>query len=239
MLGLKYTIEEKIGYSIFKTTKNDINSIKNLIQESFNKTLKRNHIQTCPIDNYHKLKINNLLHKKMWTRKNRIAPKQLVNYLENKSNIFNVLEEEFGELVFSKKVDKKKPDIYWRLVRPNKKSDVGPIHADEWFWSSNNWKTPKNKKVLKVWMLLSDNLSKGLSIIPNSFKKKDWIYKKEYKDDIFKPIFNKKKNLYKIKSLTTPKGQILIFNYGLLHAGLINKSNNTRISLEFSLYYNE
>ena len=45
------------------------------------------------------------------------------------------------------------------------------------------------------------------------------------------------KNSYKIKNLITPKGKILIFNYGLLHAGLINRSKNTRVSLEFSLYY--
>ena len=238
MLGLKHAIEDKIGYKIFGTTKNDIDNIKNLIQDSFNKTLEKNHIQTCPIDNYHKLKISNLLHKKIWTRSNRIVSKKLINYLQNKSYIFNILKKEFGELTFSKKVNPKKSDTYWRLVRPNKKNDVGPIHADEWFWTANNWKVPKNKKVLKVWMLLSDNLNQGLSIIPNSFKNKDWIYKKIYKDGIFKPKFDKRKNLYKIKNLTTPKGKILIFNYGLLHAGLINKNKNTRISLEFSLYYN-
>ena len=86
-------------------------------------------------------------------------------------------------------------------------------------------------------MLLSNKLDKGLCVIPNSHTKKDWIYKKVYKDGIFKPIFNKVKNSYKIKNLNTPKGKILIFNYGLLHSGLINKSDETRISLEFSLYY--
>lgn len=237
MLGLKNTIENKIGFKTFNTYANDINNVKNLIQKSFSKTLSKNKINDCIIDNYHKLNIKNSLHKKIWTRKNRIASTELVNYLKNKSHILNILRKEFGELAFSQKVNKKKPDVYWRLVRPNKKTDVGPIHADEWFWAANNWKTPKSKKVLKVWMLLSDNLDKGLSVIPYSFKKKDWVYKKEYKDDIFKPKFNKKKNLYKIKPLKTPKGKILVFNYGLLHSGLINKSNETRISLEFSLYY--
>ena len=40
MLRLKNTIEKKIGYIIFKTSKSEINYIKSLIQESFNKTLK-------------------------------------------------------------------------------------------------------------------------------------------------------------------------------------------------------
>ena len=133
------------------------------------------------------------MHKKIWTRKNRIASDKLINYLKNKSFIFKKLKKEFGDVKFSQKVDKKYPDSYWRLVRPNKFNDVGPIHADEWFWEANKWKFPKNKKIFKVWMLLSNNLDKGLCIIPNSHTKKNWIYKKVYKDGIFKPIFNKVK----------------------------------------------
>jgi|TARA_B100000767_G_C19631097_1_gene478292 hypothetical protein len=238
MLELKNTIENKIGFKTFKTYANDINNVKNLIQKSFSKTLSKNKINDCIIDNYHKLNIKNTLHKKIWTRKNRIASTELINYLKNESHIFKILKKEFGELEFSQKVDAKKPDSYWRLVRPNQKDDVGSIHADEWFWIANNWRVPsKNKKLLKIWILLSNNLNKGLSVIPNSHKKKDWIYKKVYQDGIFKPKFNEKKNIYKIKPLTTPKGKILVFNYGLLHSGLINKSNETRISLEFTLYY--
>ena len=177
------------------------------------------------------------MHKRIWTRNNRIASDKLIYYLKNKSLIFKILKKEFGDVKFSQKVDKKNPDSYWRLVRPNKFNDVGPIHADEWFWEANKWKFPKNKKIFKVWMLLSNNLDKGLCVIPSSHIKKNWIYKKVHKDGIFKPIFNKVKNSYKIKNLNTPKGKILIFNYGLLHSGLINKSDETRISLEFSLYY--
>ena len=95
----------------------------------------------------------------------------------------------------------------------------------------------KNKKIFKVWMLLSNKLIKVYVLYLTRILKKDWIYKKVHKDGIFKPIFNKTKNSYKIKNLNTPKGKILIFNYGLLHSGLINKSDETRISLEFSLYY--
>ena len=237
MLRLRNTIEKKIGYRIFRTNKSEINYIKSLIQESFSKTLKKNNLKVCLIDNYHKLKISDKMHKRIWTRKNRIASDKLIYYLKNKSFIFKVLKKEFGEVKFSQKVDKKNPDSYWRLVRPNKFNDVGPIHADEWFWEANKWKFPKNKKIFKVWMLLSNNLDKGLCVIPSSHIKKNWIYKKVHKDGIFKPIFNKEKNSYKIKKLNTPKGKILIFNYGLLHSGLINKSDETRISLEFSLYY--
>ena len=237
MLRLRNTIEKKIGYRIFRTNKSEINYIKSLIQESFSKTLKKNNLKVCLIDNYHKLKISDKMHKRIWTRKNRIASDKLIYYLKNKSFIFKVLKKEFGEVKFSQKVDKKNPDSYWRLVRPNKFNDVGPIHADEWFWEANKWKFPKNKKIFKVWMLLSNNLDKGLCVIPSSHIKKNWIYKKVHKDGIFKPIFNKEKNSYKIKKLNTPKGKILIFNYGLLHSGLINKSKETRISLEFSLYY--
>ena len=237
MLGLKNTIENKVGYKIFKTKKNDIQNIKDIIQESLNKTLKKNKLNPCLIDEYHNLKLSDQLHKKIWTRKNRVASNKLIKYLKNESYLFKILKKEFGNIEFSKKVDPIKPDSYWRLVRPNKKNDVGPIHADQWFWKANKWIVPKNKKVFKIWILLSNKLDKGLSVIPNSYLKKDWIYKKIYKDGIFKPKFNEMKNSYKIKNLITPKGKILIFNYGLLHAGLINRDKDTRVSLEFSLYY--
>ena len=29
------------------------------------------------------------------------------------------------------------PNFYWRIVRPNKVNDVGPLHRDEWFWKLN------------------------------------------------------------------------------------------------------
>lgn len=240
MLQLKKSIENKSGYKIFKSTLNDVENIKKYIQKSFFQTLKKNKIISNNLDNYHKLKINDFNHKKIWTRPNRVASGALIKYLKYKSYIFKILKKEFKNLKFSYKVNSKKPDVYWRLVRPFKKNDVGPIHADEWFWDANKWKKDnKNKKILKVWMLLSNKLKKGLCIVPNSHKKEDWIYKKTYKDGLFKPIFNKKKNKFKIRHLITPKGTILIFNYRLLHGGLVNKSNETRVSLEFTLYYED
>ena len=41
MLRLKNTIEQKIGYKIFKTNKNEINYIKSLIQDLLIKHLKK------------------------------------------------------------------------------------------------------------------------------------------------------------------------------------------------------
>ena len=239
MLKLKKIIEESSGFQIVSTTKEDIKTIKKIIQDSFDLTLKKNNIEPCLMDDYHKLKISDNLHKKIWTRKNRLANKKLIDYLKYKSKIFKILKKEFGSLSFSKKVEKNKPDVYWRIVRPNKKNDVGPIHADEWFWKANRWTIPRNKKLLKIWFLLSDNLDRGLLIIPNSHLKKNWKYKKIYKDNIFKPKFDEKRNFFKIKALKTPKGKILFFNYRLLHTGLINNSKSTRISLEFTVFYRE
>ncbi len=237
MVELKKQIEQISGFKILNTYTKDVNFIKKKIIQSYKKTLKNNNIKSVKIENYHHLKIDDRLHAKIWTRKARSVDKNLTNYIK-KSRLFKYLEKEFGKLEFSQKVIKNKPDIFWRIVRPKKKNDVGSIHADEWFWKANKWKMPtKNHSCLKVWFLLSNNLKKGLSIIPNSHKKRDWVYKKIYKDKIFKPVFDKKKNSYKLNSLITPKGKILIFNYRLLHAGLINTSNITRVSLEFTLYY--
>ena len=135
-------------------------------------------------------------------------------------------------------VDKNHPDIFWRLVRPKKK-DVGSIHADIWFWDINNWKVPDNKDCLKIWMLLSKNIDKGLGVIDKSHLKDDWVYSNTFKDGLNKPEFDNDKNQYTTNDLNTPFGSVILFDYRLLHYGIYNTTNYSRISLEFTILFNK
>lgn len=236
-MNIKNEIDNGIGYYIAKIDKAESNYIKNKIQEQFNEILKLNNIQTCNFENYHKLNLNDDLHKKIWTRENRNGADRLSKFLLE-SSFLKSLEKEFFNLEFSNVVDKKNPDIYWRIVRPNKEADVGTIHADVWFWQTNNWVIPSGKKCLKIWMILSERIDEGLSMIDYSQKKNDWVYKKIYKDGLNKPEFDLDKNNFKLTKLKAPFDKAIIFNYKTLHCGAINKSDVTRVSLEFTLFYN-
>lgn len=230
-MNIYNAIQHGPGFYLTKFNLNEKKNIKNLITKKFKSNLKKFKLPNIEIENYHKLQISDNLHKKIFTRENRVLSNSFINFLK-KTSVFNKLSKEYRFIKFSKKVIKNKYDVFWRIVRP-KKTDVGEIHADEWFWRVNRWKITKGYECIKVWMMLSNNLNYGLSVISGSHTKK-FHYKKIFKDKIFKPQLIQN-NKFNEKKLITKFGDCVIFNYQLLHKGLINKSNITRVSLEFTL----
>ena len=122
-----------------------------------------------------------------------------------------------------------------RIVRPNRKKDITPLHADKWFWF--NRKTNKlqknsimkNKKRIRCWISIWGHKLYGLKVA-------------EYSQLYYKNIglIKSKKNALSKKTLpvnSTP-GNAIIFNESLIHTGCLNSFNKTRISLEFSMFVN-
>lgn len=234
-------LNKESGFKIEKFKKPfEFYSIKKFIEKTYNSILESNYLNNeennFKVENYHKLNISDENHKKIWSRENRRADSELINYILV-SEFYKNLENIFGKLTLTEMVEKNKPDIFWRLVRPNKPNDVGPIHADSWFWKANNVSIPKDKKCLKLWMMISADSGPGLGIIPFSQNKKDWIYKTEFKDGLIKPVFDYENNKFSLKAMHTNLEEYILFNYDLLHSGLVNKSNNTRCSLEMTFFY--
>ena len=226
-------ISEK-GYIILNNFDCDLACFRNEVEQKYLKSLIDNNISHIDIEKYHEINVDDETHKNLWTRENRNFNNELII----KSNLYKFLTNNFGEISFSHMVDKKYPDIFWRLVRPNKK-DVGPIHADIWFWDINNWKVPDNKDCLKIWMLLSKNIDKGLGVIDKSHLNDDWVYSNTFKDGLNKPEFDTDKNQYITNDLNTPFGSVILFDYRLLHYGIYNTTNYSRISLEFTILFNK
>ena len=224
----------KKGYFILNQFNKDLNTFRKEIEKNYFELLNNNNLKKIDIENYHKIKVDDELHKKMWTRENRNFNEDLIK----KSDLFKFLKSNLGELSFSKMVNDSQSDIFWRLVRPNK-MDVGSIHADIWFWDINKWTIPKDKECLKIWMLLSKNIDSGLGVIEKSHLKKDWVYYNVHKDGLYKPEFDKNANNYITSDLLTPFGSAVFFDYRLLHYGIYNTSNFSRISLEFTIYFNK
>ena len=95
--------------------------------------------------NYHNLYIKN--HSEIWGKQQRIFSKEEVKKLLSFS-LFNHLKNKFGYLRVVDIEGIGYPEIYWRIVRPNKTEDVSGIHADSWFFTHTNKMTNEEQKNL-------------------------------------------------------------------------------------------
>ena len=243
--NIRNLFENEIGYSNLKIFNNEESIyIKNIINKLYvlrlNKFIKLDNLDT-KIENYHKLNITDKEHNEIWGRSNRKSNKELAGAIR-RTNIYNNLKKQLSDLNFSYVVDRNinnEPDIYWRLVRPNKKNDVGPIHADSWFWKLNDYPLPENFKTFKVWVMLSEGtINSGFQLIEGSHQNKEkWSYTSLKKDNTIKPIFDYKKNNYNLLTLKTSFGEGVIFHEDLLHSGKLNTFDETRVSIEFTLTF--
>ena len=128
--------------------------------------------------------------------------------------------------------------VVWRLVRPGYPEDVGPVHADQWFWDANEWKVPEGKRPLKLWAMIGDGDS-GLSVAPGSHRKK-WNFDVEHRHGKLKPIFDPKDHGVRMVPLVVPAGHGVIFDHNLLHGGLpCPPYNPCRVSIEATLLIRE
>jgi hypothetical protein len=145
------------------------------------------------------------------------------DYLDSKTGDFVTDEERLGY-----------ENIYWRLVRKNSLSDVGPIHADRWFWELGENLFPNTHVRVKVWMpLIQDDQNPSLIVLPESHKK-DFTY--DFKVDSLgkkKPIFHDDAVSEAMVTAPVKVGEAIVFNDSLLHGGKV--TDTYRVSLEFTI----
>lgn len=125
-------------------------------------------------------------------------------------------------------------NIYWRIVRANQPTDVGPVHADRWFWDLSNASLPDAYTRVKVWVpLLQDDSDPSLMILPGSHKI-EYVY--GHRVDTtgrIKPTFMDASVADRMTVAPVKKGQAIIFNDNLLHGGRV--TTHLRISVECTL----
>jgi len=126
------------------------------------------------------------------------------------------------------------PNIYWRLVRKNSQTDVGPVHADKWFWDLNEWRIPDGYQRMKVWIPLiqSSNTSSFLGLCESHLENYSYSH---LEDDGGKrrPSFTQAEIIAKLEPLPVYSGSVIIFHDEFLHGG--RSTNTTRISIEFTV----
>lgn len=192
-----------------------------------------NHFDKISMDRYHEL-TNLIDHRSTWPKLERILPQSAVDQVRQLPT-FKKLADEFGEFMISDEENLGRENIYWRLVRPDSPSDVGPMHADQWFWDLGHGKTPKGIRRVKIWIAIYCESGKsGFRLVSGSHLR-DWPYHGEFRDGLTKPVIDIADNELDIEIFDSKPGDAIVFNDKLLHGGAIG-GITSRVSLEFTMF---
>ncbi len=148
---------------------------------------------------------------------------------------FSSLKSLIGQFSVTQEENYGLPEIYWRITRTNKNTDIGPIHADGWFWDLNpSWQPDHYTNRTKVWVPLEVHLGRnGLNVVPGSHNKSYQYQVIEY-DGKRKPSILSIIDPNDISLLDMETSDIVIFHDRLLHGGALNTSCYPRVSFEFT-----
>lgn len=212
---------KKNGYVIVQCyTKKEYLQIKKFICEKIYKIvkIKKN------LENYHlwgkKIQIN---HDTNFQAKKRFfnTSKELKKIILNK-NIENIIKTLIGK----NKIWKDKRGLFsFRIIRPGL-NDGYPYSCKEWGPAKN---------VLSMWVpILGNTKNETLKLLPKSHKKqfKKYLPKKsKFQKEEFRLV--DKVNEKSFKRFDIDYGKVLFYHPKLIHSENVEKSNITRINLEF------
>ena len=186
------------------------------------------------IERYHE-QAHLLDHSALWPKTSRILPRESVEEIRSMS-LLRRLTYEFGEFQISAEEGSRWEEIYWRIVRPHAPSDVGPLHADRWFWDLGHGTTPAGRERLKVWIaIVAEPGLSGLRVVPGSHLR-DWRYHGETRHGKTKPQIDEDENELNPQLLPTSVGDAVVFHDSLLHGGALGTGTLTRVSIEFTMF---
>jgi len=234
------SLEGADGYYTASMSTRELSTIKGLITDQYLARLSSlskteiNEFYLKGMQQYHLLS-HMVEHQTLWPKKVRtLGPNAVEQFkelpfftrLKNSLNIHSITNEDGSEW----------EEVYWRIVRPGS-TDVGGFHADKWFWDLGHGNIPDGYKRIKIWIAIEVVKNKsGLSIIPGSHLRHDWKYHgKEDHTGITKPQFDEDIAKLNVVDLSTDPGDYVVFNDELIHAGMPNQSDETRVSLEATL----
>jgi hypothetical protein len=235
-------LENGEGFTYFQLAETELEQLRNIVRRSYEEvfhnisTSVKSELLQSPMTDYHLVNLD-FDHAKVWQKKRRILPANDVEIIKE-SSLFSSLRSVLGNDIFiSSEENSGWEEAYWRIVRPGT-SDIGPVHADSWFWKLGHGSMPEGFSRLKVWIPLFNVAGvNGLQVLPFSHQNKDWSYKGVEKDNIIKPVINEDVSSLGMLTLPTANGQTVLFHDDLLHGGSENNTDSCRISLEFTVCY--
>lgn len=174
-------------------------------------------------------------HGTLWPKRERILAAEAVAEIRRMS-LLRQLEQAFGSFAISDEDDVGHEEIYWRLVRPNEPTDVGPLHADAWFWELGHGSTAAGLRRVKMWVaVVTEPGRNGLRVVPGSHRR-EWRYHGEQRHGMVKPQLDEREEDLDIRLIPTEPGDAVVFHDRLLHGGALNQGEMTRVSFELTMF---
>jgi hypothetical protein len=186
------------------------------------------------IANYHTLPIA-FDHGKSWPKHTRLLDAKYVADFSRMS-FFRRIRSQLGPgAVISH------DELNWRLVRPNQPSDIGPLHADKWFWDAGYGygSMPAGFDRFKIWIAVhTEPGANGLSVKSHSHRR-DWKHHFEEKDGVRKPVFDEDPATVGMELLPIAAGGMVMFHDEMLHGGVVNRGKTCRVSIELTVLFDK
>jgi hypothetical protein len=180
------------------------------------------------LQNYHQLPIA-FNHGRAWPKATRLLPVRNVESF-SQMGFFQAIQREVGPTAVISH-----DELNWRLVRPNQPSDVGPLHADGWFWDGGYGEMPAGWDRFKIWIAIHTEKGRnGLKMLADSHTR-DWKHHFEMRDGVNKPVFDEPEP--EVPLLPMQAGEMVMFHDRALHGGAVNPGSTCRVSLELTVLY--
>ena len=184
------------------------------------------------IAQYHTLPIA-FDHGKSWPKSARLLdPKYVADF--SRMGFFRRVREQIGSSAVISH-----DELNWRLVRPNQPGDIGPVHADKWFWDAGYGygSMPPGYDRFKVWIAIhTEPGANGLCVKSHSHRR-EWKHHFEEKDGVRKPVFDEDPDAIGMELLPLAAGGMVMFHDELLHGGVVNRGSTCRVSIELTVLF--
>jgi len=178
------------------------------------------------------------VHEQIASKNDRLINGHYLDYLSRYLEIF-FFSKFFGETLISDEEGYGQSEIYWRIVRPGRDCDIGPLHCDSWFWEANKWVIPSEyRRRFKMWLPLETAIGRnGLLVMPKSHRQKSYKYmiSTDGKGKA-RPKIVDGPGRDKLFLLDVPVGSAVVFDDNLLHGGAPNDSDKIRVSVELTVF---
>lgn len=192
-------------------------------------------VADLPIDHYHHA-VTDEEHAQLLSKRNRILSADAVADIKQMS-MFDYLRRAFGPCSLSDEENIGHEQICFRVARPNRRSDVGFVHRDAWFWDHLGFPVPPGTARTKFWMpvCISPGTA-GLLLAPGSHRSENG-YRVEKIDGKLAFVPRDDVEAGGMHAYLGGPGDPILFNYDLLHVGAVTQGDSCRVSIEITLMY--
>ena len=188
-----------------------------------------------PLDQYHRIAENHD-HGKLLSKLGRILSAEAVNEIKQMS-FFDYVRNAFGPYYLSDEENIGHEQICFRVVRPDRREDIGSVHRDAWFWDYFGFPVPEGTSRVKIWVPVCGAQSQaGLLLAPGSHRQ-PLGYRTDTIDGklTFLPEMNGEE--IKLQRFEGNLGDPVLFNYGILHVGGMTRGDASRVSFEITVMF--